>query len=74
MEIGDREDRRFGTIAVEKGFVSAKQLGMAVTIQMREDLSGDGHRLIGQILLDLGFMNVGQIKEVLKSMGITDEA
>jgi hypothetical protein len=70
MEIGDKEDRRFGIIAVEKGFITEQQLGEAVNIQMQDDLEGKEHRLIGAIMLDKGFMNVGQIKEVLTTLGV----
>jgi hypothetical protein len=65
-------EKRFGTIAVEKGFITAHQLTDALEIQVREDLAGIKHRLIGKILFDLGFLTVSQIEEVLGSMSLSD--
>ena len=61
-------DKRFGAIAVEKGFITIDQLMDALEVQVREDLSGIKHRLIGRILYDLGSMNLQQINEVVASM------
>lgn len=61
-------DKRFGAIAVEKGFITIDQLMDALEVQVREDLSGIKHRLIGRILFDLGFLNLLQINEVVASM------
>ena len=59
---------RFGTLAVEKGFITGGQLGKAVSVQMKEDLTGLKHRLIGEILVDMGFMNTSQVNEMLETM------
>ena len=64
-------EKRFGTIAVEKGFITLQQLVDALEIQVRENLAGAKHRLIGEILSDLGFLTQPQIKEVLKSMSLS---
>lgn len=61
-------DKHFGAIAVEKGFIRIDQLMDALEVQVREELSGIKHRLIGRILFDLGFMTFLQIKEVLAAM------
>jgi hypothetical protein len=61
-------DKRFGAIAVEKGFITIDQLMDALEVQVREDLSGIKHRLIGRILFDLGFLSLQQINEVVASM------
>jgi len=58
---------RFGTIAVEKGFVTPGQLGQAVSIQMNKALLGEKPRLIGEILVEMGFMNPLQVNEVLEA-------
>ena len=63
-----RIEKRFGTIAVEKGYVTIGQLMDALDVQVREDLSGIKHRLIGKILYDLGFLTIDQIQRVLASM------
>jgi len=61
--------KRFGTVAVEKGFINPENLYEAVKIQIFENMDNYDHRLIGQILLKLGYINTEQIKEVLKTMG-----
>ncbi len=63
-------DKRFGVMAIEKGYITAEQLIEAMKIQIKEDLEGPGHRLLGEILRQEGFMTTMQVDEVLKSMGI----
>ncbi len=72
MEGIKKLEKRFGTMAVELGFITIEQVMEAMTIQLREDMEKEEHRLIGQILMGLGYMNTSQIKEVLKAMGIPD--
>lgn len=64
-------NRRFGAIAVEKGFITDAQLVEAITIQIHDDISGKTHRLTGTILFDLGYMDRRQIDDVLRSMGVS---
>lgn len=59
---------QFGILSVEKSIITAGQLGKAVNVQMKEDLSGDKHRLLGEILVDMGFMTVEQVNELIKVM------
>ena len=66
----ERLDKRFGTIAIEKGFISLDHLVDALKIQVIEDLEGIQNRLVGQILLEKGYITNIQISEVLKSMGL----
>ena len=61
-------EMRFGTIAVEKGFVTAEQVIEAMNIQILEDIEKRVHRLIGSILLDQELITLSQIDEVLKEM------
>ena len=61
-------DKRFGVIAVEKGFIRIDQLMDALEVQVREELSDIKHRLIGRILFDLGFLTFLQVREVLTTM------
>lgn len=61
---------RFGTIAVEKGFLTKDQLSEALTIQANENIENGTHRLIGQILLALGYITEEQIDEVLESINL----
>ena len=58
-------EKRFGTKAVEKGFINFDQLMEALEIQVREDMEGKKHRLIGRIFFDMGLMTLPQIEEVL---------
>ncbi len=62
----DNLDKRFGTIAVAKGFITPDQLIEALTTQIKENLGGNQHRLLGTILREMGFMTIQQIDEVLK--------
>jgi hypothetical protein len=66
----EKLEKRFGTIAIEKGFVEPEHMFEAMEIQIREDLEGSEHRLIGQILWEKGYITTEQIDEVVKSMGI----
>lgn len=63
-------EKRFGITAVEMGFITETQLHEAMKIQLSEDLHGMQHRLIGQILLERGYISSGEIREVLKHMGL----
>jgi len=55
----------FGEVALEKRFVTAEQLYEALTIQARDKVDGKPERLLGQILLELGHLDEGQIRQVL---------
>jgi hypothetical protein len=58
--------KRFGVIAVEKGFITKEQLMYALNIQASENIVEGRHRLIGQILLEEKLMTEAQIDEVMK--------
>jgi hypothetical protein len=61
-------DKRFGVLAVEKGFVTKDQLFEAFKIQIEEDLEGEKHSLIGLILIRLGYLTPAQAEEILAVM------
>ncbi|MBN2032306.1 MAG: hypothetical protein JW836_03440 [Deltaproteobacteria bacterium] len=61
-------DKRFGVVAVEKGFITKEQLFDALRIQVEENLSDRPHRLIGHILIRLGHLSHEQADEVLIAM------
>ena len=65
--------KRFGTIAVENGFVTIEEVAEALKIQVIEDMGTESHRPVGKILLDQGFITLSQYKEVLNAMGITSD-
>ncbi len=66
-----RMKNRFGTIAVEKGFINTEELMEALSIQANENVEEGKHRLIGQILLDMGLLTESQIDEVIDDMNNT---
>jgi hypothetical protein len=63
---------RFGFMAVKKGFATPEQVTKALEIQFEENLLSKKHRLIGEILIDMGFMNRSQVDEVLEEMSAKD--
>ena len=63
-------DKRFGAVAIDKGFITLENLLEAMEIQILENLDNSDHRLIGQILWEKGYIKTEQINEVLKFMGI----
>lgn len=64
----ERYERRFGSIAIDKGFITLNDLIQALVIQVQEEILKGTHRLIGQILFDLNIMTTTQIEEVLKEI------
>ena len=59
--------KRFGFLALEKGYVTIEQIVEAMTIQTRENVEKRIYRPIGDILLELGYIETSQIKDVLDS-------
>ncbi len=59
---------RFGNIAVHMGFITAKQLTEAVVLQVEDDIYNKPHRLIGEILLENGWITDEQINIVLNEL------
>ena len=60
--------KRFGTLAVEKGFVGPDQVCEALEVQVRENMNENKHRYIGTIMTDLGYLKRAQVNEVLGSL------
>ena len=61
-------EKRFGVLAVEKGFVSPEQIQEALEIQVTENIEKKKHRFIGTILVEQGHLKHSQTSEVLKAM------
>lgn len=61
-------EKQFGIIAIEKGFITAENLIETLKIQVEEDIKYKTHRLIGEILMDKGYINPSQIQEVLDAI------
>lgn len=55
----------FGEVALEKKFVTPDQLYEALTLQARAKVEGREEKLLGQILLEQGFLNEAQVRQVL---------
>ena len=62
------QDKRFGVIAVEKGFITKEQLFEALKIQIEEDLQKKKHNLIGLILIILGHLTHEEADVILLAM------
>lgn len=62
--------RRFGCIAIDKGFVTPEQVIDALSVQMTHNgLSvARPHKLIGEILFEKGWMSLRQIETVLEEI------
>jgi hypothetical protein len=58
-------EKQFGIIAIEKGFITADNLIETLKIQVEEEIKYKTHRLIGEILLDRGYITPAQIQDVL---------
>ena len=57
--------KRFGTRAVEQGFVTVEQLLKAIRTQVLEDIGTYSHRPIGAILFEQGSINDHQIESLI---------
>lgn len=55
----------FGEIALEKKFVTPEQLYKALTQQARDKIEGKDEKLLGQLLIELGYIEEDQVRQVL---------
>lgn len=63
--------KRFGQIAVERGFITPKQLKEALSEQVDNDLAGKPHRVLGDILFEKAWMTARQVEIVLdETLGV----
>lgn len=60
--------RFFGDVAVELGFVTAKQVFDALVVQWEESQRGERHRLVGEILFERGYLSRGQVEQVVSRL------
>ena len=63
-------DKRFATLAMEKGFINLDQFTEAMKIQATEDIAGVKHRRIGEILLELEHISMSEVSEVLTALEV----
>ncbi|AYH43288.1 hypothetical protein [Azoarcus sp. DN11] len=66
--LSEKYGPRFGQIAVELGFLTESQLTEALACQVRGELSGNGHRLLGAILFDMDILSAPQIDAVMTEL------
>jgi len=59
---------RFGQIAVEFSFINEAQLVEALACQVHQELNGQGHRLLGEILFEKEWMSASQIELVMTEL------
>jgi hypothetical protein len=62
-------EKRFGIVAIEKGYVKPDDIVDALRIQVKEDIESGQHRLMGRILLEQGKLTLFQVDEVLEILG-----
>ena len=60
--------KRYGNIAIEKGFITPHQLIEALNHQVMKEIKDGEHYLIGVILFDLGYITLEQDSEVLAEL------
>ncbi len=56
---------RFGDIAIDKGFITEKQINEALAEQAEDDFSNEPHRFVGSILFEHGWLTKKQIDIIL---------
>ena len=61
-------NKRFGTIAVDKEYITEDQLVKGLEIQAQENIMEDKHRLLGQIFVEEGLLTTSQVDEILETM------
>ena len=58
-------EKRFGVIAIDKGFITVDDLAKGLTVQVNEDRKIMPHRLLGEVFFHMGLMADTQVEEVL---------
>lgn len=59
---------RFGQIAVELNFINEAKLAEALASQVHQELKGQGHRLLGEILFEKEWLSASQIDQVMTEL------
>jgi len=63
-------EKRFGAIAIEKGFITKEQLIDALSTQVEEEVEQGAHRFIGSILIEKKAINAQQLGAVCMELGL----
>ncbi len=64
-----RSAKRFGVVAIEKGYITKEQFVEAMAMQIENDLEGGESIAIGSILQSMGYMTASEVEEVLLAVG-----
>ena len=59
---------RFGDVSAALGYVTREQVAAALAVQRLDREAGRPHRLLGQILVDLGALTERDVSEILDSL------
>ncbi|MEM7164599.1 MAG: hypothetical protein AAF581_04005 [Planctomycetota bacterium] len=62
------DTRLFGEAAFEMELVSTAQLYEALTVQAKQEVGGGSRQFLGEILVELGYLNEKQVLEVLTQL------
>jgi hypothetical protein len=71
-ELSEKYCLRFSMIAVDMGFVTIENVKKALSEQVEDNIANRPHRLIGQILLENGWITLEQIERVLGKLFKTE--
>ena len=63
-------EKRFGMIAIEKGYITKEQLIDALREQVEEEVERGTHRFIGAILVEKKVIDLEQLKTVISALGV----
>ena len=57
----ENPEKRFVTVAMEKGFITEDQFIEAMAVQIENDLKGIAYRVIGSTLYDTDYITIPQV-------------
>ena len=64
----ERYTKRFGEVAMSKGFITKEQLANVMTTQVKEEIEKSVHKLLGELFIEMDIMDESQVKKVLEAM------
>ena len=65
---GNKLRNRFGSIAIQKGFITKDQFLEAMDIQIEMELEEAEPKLIGSVLCEMGYITDEQVNDVIKDI------
>ncbi len=60
--------KRFGAIAIERGYITLEQLIEALSIQVIGEIDNGSHRLVGSILFEQDILTGSQLQEIVDAV------